>query len=60
MTDRAEARRLILQLERDVLARTQIRALLVTADLAIAGRRQDLRNLKARIARHASAPGRRI
>jgi hypothetical protein len=33
---------------------------LLTADLTIAGRRQDLRNLKARIARHDSAPGRRI
>jgi hypothetical protein len=42
-------RRLILQIERDLLARRCLRTLLTRADATLAGRRRDLRNLKARM-----------
>ena len=54
MTDRAEFTRLILQIERDLLARAQLRVLLTAADTTVAGHRQELRNLKARIARSST------
>ena len=53
VTDRAQLMRLVLRLERDVLAQAQLRALLATADVAVAGHRQEVRNLKARIARRS-------
>ena len=51
MTDRAPFTRLVLRLERALLARAQLRVLLTDADAAVAGHRQELRNLKARMAR---------
>ena len=56
MSDRTELRRLLLELERAMVARGQIRALLADADSAIAHRRLDVRNLKAQIAREARGP----
>ena len=53
MTDRAQLMRLVLCLERDVLAQAQLRTLLAAADVAIAGHRQEVRNLKARMARRS-------
>ena len=53
VTDRAQLMRLVLRLERDVLARAQLRALLATADVAVAGHRQEVRSLKARMARRS-------
>jgi len=58
MTDRAKLTRLVLQVERDVLAQAQLRMLLTAADTTVAGRRQELRNLKARMARKSPGPGR--
>ena len=51
MTDRARSTRLILQIERDLQAQAQLRVLLTAADATVAGHREELRNLKARIAR---------
>ena len=51
ITDRAEFKRLILQIERDLLAQAQLRALLSAADNTIAGHRRKLRSVKARIKR---------
>ena len=59
MTDRAEAKRLILRIERGVLAQAQLRVLLTEATATVAGHRKALRILKAGIARRQSAPGRR-
>lgn len=59
MSDRAELKRLILQLERDLAARAQLKTLLAAADHTIAGRRLDVRNLKARIARPPNRAARR-
>jgi hypothetical protein len=50
-TDRAEFKRLTLQIERDLLSQTHLRVLLVSANAAVAGHQQDLRALKARLAR---------
>ena len=51
MTDRAACARLRLQLERELVAQAQFQRLLAAADTAVADRRRELRNLKARIAR---------
>jgi hypothetical protein len=51
ITDRAEFKRLILQIERDLLAQAQLRRLLSAADTTIAGHREKLRSVKARIKR---------
>jgi len=51
ITDRAEFKRLILQIERDLLAQAQLRRLLTAADVTIAGHREKLRGVKARIKR---------
>jgi len=51
VTDRAELRRLRLRLERAVLARRQLRSLVIEADATLAAVRRDLCNAKARIAR---------
>jgi hypothetical protein len=56
MTDRATCRRLMLQLERDLVAQGQFRALLSAAEATVADHRRELRNLRARIARQS--PGR--
>jgi hypothetical protein len=50
-SDRAKFNRLILQLERDMVAQAQLRVLLTTADTAVAGRRQQLRTVGARLKR---------
>ena len=55
MTDRAEFTRLRLQLERDLVARAQLRELLSATDRTIADHRQELRNVKGRMARLAGA-----
>jgi hypothetical protein len=58
-TDYAELKQLMLQIERDVLAQSQLRTLLSDADATVATRRRRLRVIKARIkraeARHSSA-----
>jgi hypothetical protein len=54
MADRAERRRLILQLERDSVTQQQLRALLAASDSAVAASRRDLRSLKARMARRSA------
>jgi hypothetical protein len=59
MTDRVRITQLLLQVERDSLAQAQLKTLLTAADFAIAGHRQELRSLKARIARKSAATGRR-
>jgi hypothetical protein len=46
-----QRRRLILQLERDLTAQARLRLLLTTADAIVAGRRHELRTVKARIKR---------
>jgi len=51
LTDRAEIKRLILRIQRDMLAQTQLRTLLIAADTTIADHRQTLRSIKARIKR---------
>jgi hypothetical protein len=51
MTDRAEFTALTLKIQRALLAQAQLRALLTSADAAVSGRRRELRNLKARLAR---------
>ena len=50
-TDRAVFKRLILQIERDLIAQAQLRILLAVADTTVAGDRQELRTVKARIGR---------
>ena len=57
VSDQDEFRRLMLQIERAVLARAGQRTLLAAADANIASQRQQLRSLKARMARRRS-PGR--
>ena len=51
ITDRAEFKRLILQIERDLLAQAQLRILVAAADTTIAGDREELRTVKARLGR---------
>jgi hypothetical protein len=58
MPDRSLLRRLNLQLERDLLARAQLQVLVTAADASVAGHRQELRNLKARLARRSLDAGR--
>jgi len=53
------ADRLILQIERGMVAQAQLRALLTQSAACVAGHRADLRNLKARIARKPPALERR-
>jgi hypothetical protein len=50
-TDRAVFKRLILQIERDLLAQAQLRILLAAADTTIAGDQEELRTVKARLGR---------
>ena len=53
MTDDAASKRLILQIERAVLAQVHLRVLVTAAGTTVAGYRQDLRNLKDRTARQS-------
>ena len=48
-TDHAELKRLILQIERDLLAQSQLRTLLTAADKTVAAHREKLRGVKARV-----------
>jgi len=56
VTDRTELQRLALQIERDLLARANFRTLLALADTTVAGHRQELRTIKARIKRGSTKP----
>jgi hypothetical protein len=47
----AQRRRLILQLERDLVAQARLRTLLTDADATVASRRHDLQSVTARINR---------
>jgi hypothetical protein len=50
-TDHAEFKRLVLQIERDLAAQANLRALLTTAGTTVSGHREELRTVKARIQR---------
>jgi hypothetical protein len=52
--DRTEFKRLVLQIERDLAAQANLRALLTNAGTTVSGHREELRTVKARInrARH--------
>jgi hypothetical protein len=50
-TDRSEFKRLILQIERDLLAQAYLRERLTTAGDTVAGHRQELRRVRARLTR---------
>ena len=50
-TNRAELRRLILKIERDLFAQMHLKALLLNVDAALAEDRQQLRAVKTRIER---------
>jgi hypothetical protein len=50
-TNRSEFKRLILQIERDIVAATHLRTLLAAASTTVAGHRQELRAIQARIKR---------
>jgi hypothetical protein len=53
-TNRSEFKRLILQIERDLLAETHLRTLLAAANTTLAGRRLELRAIESRIKRTRS------
>ena len=50
-TDHTEFKRLVLQIERDLSAQANLRALLTTAGTTVSGHREELRTVKARINR---------
>ena len=50
-TNRSGFKRLVLQIERDLLAETHLRTLLAAASTTVAGRRHELRAIEARIKR---------
>jgi hypothetical protein len=50
-TDHTEFKRLVLQIERDLAAQANLRALLTTAGTTVSGHREELRTVKARINR---------
>ena len=56
--DRAELKRLILQIERDLLAQAQLRTLLTAADKTVAAHREKLRSVRARVKRTRRVKGR--
>jgi hypothetical protein len=51
MTDEIERRRLILQIERDLVAQASLRTLLAAAKAAVASHRRDLLIVEARVTR---------
>ena len=58
VADRIELQRLILQIERDVVAQANLRTLLAAADATVVGHRHELRTVQARIKRQATkSPG---
>jgi len=50
-TDRTEFKRLVLQIERDLAAQANLRALLTTAGTTVSGHREELRSVQTRIKR---------
>ncbi len=50
-TDHTEFERLVLQIERDLVAQARLRTLLTSADATVAGHRLELKSVKARISR---------
>jgi len=56
-TDHAELKQLMLQIERDLVAQSQLRTLLSAADASVAIHRQRLRVIKARIKRVLAREG---
>jgi hypothetical protein len=50
-TEHDEFDRLVLQIERDLVAQSRLRTLLTTASTTVADHRQELRSVKARIKR---------
>jgi hypothetical protein len=51
MPDDNERRRLMLQIERDLVVRASLRTLLAAAEATVAGHRRDLRIVEARVQR---------
>jgi hypothetical protein len=51
VTDRDTSRKLVLQIERDLLTHKQLTVLLTGVDTLLSNRRRELRNLKARMAK---------
>ncbi len=49
--DFKQLQRLILQIERDLLKQSRLKTILLNADTTLAGHRQDLRKVRARITR---------
>jgi len=54
VTDRAELRRLLLDIDRATVARAQLQTLVTAAEATVGARRRDLRNLRARLRRAAA------
>ena len=59
MTDRAEFNRLLVQIERDLVAHANLRALLTEAGTTVATHRSDLQTIKVRINRLRCDAGKR-
>ena len=59
ISDPAEFKRLLRQIERDLVAQAQFRALLTGADMTLKWHRQELRAVKARIIRRRRRRSRR-
>lgn len=51
LDDFKEVQRLILQIERDLLKQSRLKTMLLTASESVADHRQELRTVKARMAR---------
>jgi hypothetical protein len=59
MTDHAEFNRLLVQIERDLVAQANLRALLTEAGTTVATHRSDLQTIKTRINRLRRDAGKR-
>jgi hypothetical protein len=59
ITDRADFRRLILQIERELLSQAHLRTLLTDAAATVAGHRRELRTIEARLKRTRAVNGMR-
>ena len=59
ITDRAEFKRLILQIERDLMSQAHLRTLLTHADTTVADHVQELRTVDARLKRTRRVDGMR-
>jgi hypothetical protein len=58
LTDFKEVRRLILQIERDLLRQSRLKMMLLAATVTVADHRQELRTAKNRMTRAGRAKGR--